>query len=86
MYTVPSPGGYQKIAFCPAPLYDPYQRLEEFSDSPILLRVGDRIKFRPIDDDELDNIRQAVFEGLYTYQIEEGTFSLKEYLSIIGKS
>jgi urea carboxylase len=86
MYTVPSPGGYQKIAFCPTPLYDPYQRLEEFSDSPILLRVGDRIKFRPIDDDELDNIRQAVFEGLYTYQIEEGTFSLKAYLSSIGKA
>jgi urea carboxylase len=86
MYTVPSPGGYQMIAFCPAPLYDPYQRLEEFSESPILLRVGDRIKFRPIDDDELDDIRQAVFEGLYTYKIEEGTFSLKTYLSSIGKA
>ena len=86
MYTVPSPGGYQKIALCPAPLYDPYQRLEEFSESPILLRVGDRIKFRPIDDDELDDIRQAVFEGLYTYKIEEGIFQLKAYLSSIGKA
>jgi KipI family sensor histidine kinase inhibitor len=85
MYTVPSPGGYQKIAFCPAPLYDPYQRLEEFSDSPILLRVGDRIKFRPIDDDELDDIRQAVFEGLFSYKIQDGTFLLQEYLAGIGK-
>jgi urea carboxylase len=59
--------------------------LEEFSDSPILLRVGDRIKFRPIDDDELDDIRQAVFEGLFSYKIQEGTFSLKEHLAGIGK-
>jgi len=86
MYTVPSPGGYQKIAFCPAPLYNPDQRLEQFSESPILLRVGDRIQFKPIDDDELDNIRQAVFDGLYAYEIEEGVFSLKDYLSSIGKS
>ena len=86
MYTLPSPGGYQMIAFCPAPLYDPYQRLEEFSDSPILLKVGDRIKFRPIDDDELDNLRQAVFEGLFTYTVEEGAFSLKDHLRSVGES
>lgn len=85
MYTVPSPGGYQMIAFCPAPLYDPCQRLEEFSGSPILLNVGDRIKFEPVDDDQLDNLRQAVFEGLYSYKIKAEVFSLKEYLSTIGK-
>ncbi|MBW2024802.1 MAG: allophanate hydrolase subunit 1 [Deltaproteobacteria bacterium] len=83
MYTVPSPGGYQKIGLCPVPIYDPYQRLEEFSESPILLRVGDRIKFCPINDDELDNLRQAVFDGLYSYKIEEGVFSLKEYLATV---
>jgi urea carboxylase len=83
MYTVPSPGGYQKIAFCPVPLYDPFQRLDEFTDSPILLRVGDRIKFRPIDDNELDDIRQLVWECSYRYKIKEEMFSLKEYLKTI---
>jgi len=80
MYTLPSPGGYQKIAYCPVPIYDPFQRLDQFTDSPILLRVGDRIRFRPINDDEMDDLRQQVLECSYQYKIEEETFSLKEYL------
>lgn len=83
MYTVPSPGGYQKIAFCPVPIYDPFQRLDQFTDSPILLRVGDRIKFRPIDNNEMDDIRQLVWECSYQYKIKEEMFSLKEYLKTI---
>jgi len=83
MYTVPSPGGYQKIAFCPVPIYDPFQRLDQFTDSPILLRVGDRIKFRPITDDEMDDLRQQVVECSYQYKITEEMFLLKEYLKMI---
>lgn len=85
MYTVPSPGGYQKIAYCPVPIYDPFQRLDQFTDSPILLKVGDRIRFNPIDDDGVDDLRQQILECSYQYKIEEETFFMKEYLETIGR-
>ena len=60
IYPIASPGGWQLIGRTPVKLYDPQ------SDSPILLRAGWYVKFRPIDDAEFARIAQQTAEGRYT--------------------
>ena len=77
IYPVVSPGGYQMMGLTPVPIYDRFQSLDIFEESPVLLRIGDRIKFVRIDDnDEFDHIRQQVLECSYKYNIKEESFSL----------
>jgi len=75
IYPVVSPGGYQMMGLTPVPIYDRFQSLEIFEASPVLLRIGDRVKFVRVDDEEFDYIRQQVRECTYKYKIKEETFS-----------
>lgn len=54
IYSVESPGGYWILGRTPLRLYDPG------APEPILLRPGDRVRFRPIDRAEFDAIEAAV--------------------------
>ena len=77
IYPVVSPGGYQMMGLTPVPIYDRFQSLDIFETSPVLLRIGDRIRFVRIeDDDEFDLIRQQVLECSYKYNIKEESFTL----------
>lgn len=77
IYPVVSPGGYQMMGLTPVPIYDRFQRLDIFEKSPVLLHIGDRIRFIRIeDDDEFDLIRQQVLECSYKYNIKEESFSV----------
>lgn len=76
IYPVVSPGGYQMIGLSPVPVFDRFQSLDVFEKSPVLLRIGDRIRFVPVDMEEFDYIRQQVWECCYSFKIQEGTYSL----------
>ncbi len=76
IYPVVSPGGYQMMGITPVPIYDRYQSLSIFEKYPVLLRIGDRIRFVSVDAEELDYIRQMVWEGSYEFKIKEERFSL----------
>ena len=76
IYPVVSPGGYQMMGLTPVPIYDRFQSLSIFEKSPVLLRIGDRIKFVSVDVEEFDYIRQKVWECSYEYKIKQETFSL----------
>jgi KipI family sensor histidine kinase inhibitor len=76
IYPVVSPGGYQMMGLTPVPIYDRFQSLSIFEKSPVLLRIGDRIKIVSVDVDEFDSIRQKVWECSYEYKIKQETFSL----------
>jgi KipI family sensor histidine kinase inhibitor len=54
IYSVESPGGYWILGKTPVRLYDPE------AAEPILLKPGDRVRFRPIDRAEFDAIAAAV--------------------------
>ena len=54
IYSVESPGGYWVLGRTPLRLYDPGAR------EPILLRPGDRVRFRPIDRREFDDVGARV--------------------------
>ena len=76
IYPVVSPGGYQMMGLTPVPIYDRFQSLSIFEKLPVLLRIGDRIKFVSVDVEEFDNIRQKVWECSYEYKIKQEIFSL----------
>jgi urea carboxylase len=79
IYTIPSPGGYNLIGRTPVPVWDPSQSLPAFKNGAILLRAADRVRFAPISHAEYDRIVNSVQEGRYTYDIQPGVFSVKEY-------
>jgi KipI family sensor histidine kinase inhibitor len=60
IYSVESPGGYWILGRTPLRLYDPD------AAEPILLRPGDRVRFRPIDRREYDAIAAAVAARTFT--------------------
>jgi KipI family sensor histidine kinase inhibitor len=64
IYSVESPGGHWVLGRTPLRLYDPA------SANPILLRPGDRVRFRLIDDAEFAAIAKAVESGEFSVLIE----------------
>jgi len=81
IYPDRTPGGYQLIGRCPAPIYDGVQRLPAFRDSLALLRAGDRVRFRPVSAEECAWIDAEVAAGRYEHDIVEyQVFSVDHYL------
>lgn len=65
IYSVDSPGGFWVLGRTPLRLYDPE------AEDPILLRAGDRVRFRPVDRAEFDAIAAAVAAGRFRPPIRE---------------
>lgn len=86
IYPVESAGGYQIFGHT-VPIYDPKQRHPAFSANPVLLRPGDRLRFKPrVNDDELAAMIEAVHDGSYPYVIDEGaTFDVGAYLHFLSE-
>jgi allophanate hydrolase subunit 1 len=80
-YPVRSPGGYQLLGRTPIDLYDPLQRNEVFRAGPVLPIAGERHRYVPIDESEYREIRRQVERGEYRYDIQEGEYSLDDYLA-----
>ena len=64
IYSVESPGGFWLLGRTPVRLYDPA------APDPILLRAGDRVRFRPIEPAEFEAIAAEVAAGAYRPRIE----------------
>jgi len=58
IYPWDSPGGWHIVGRCPVPLFDPGR-----GDRPALLAVGDRVRFRPVTEEEADTISLNLAEG-----------------------
>ncbi|MCR4600488.1 MAG: carboxyltransferase domain-containing protein [Clostridia bacterium] len=58
----------------------------QYKESPFLYkRYGDRIRFREVEEDELNEICDMVNNGTgYEYEIEEGRIVVKDYLEFIN--
>jgi allophanate hydrolase subunit 1 len=74
IYPSHGPGGYQLIGMAPAPIFDPEQKLPDFEDSPVFTRTGDMFRYRAIDREEFDAIRDEVESGTFCYRIREIDF------------
>ena len=63
IYPVESPGGFWVLGRTPLALYDPSR------PDPILLRPGDRVRFRPIDPEEFERITAEVAAGRFVARV-----------------
>lgn len=80
LYPLGSPGGYQMFGILSAPLLELSQRLYDFTETPVLARVGDRFQFRSIDRAEYDRIKEECAAGTWRYKITDSVFDLAEYV------
>ncbi|MBR0397026.1 MAG: carboxyltransferase domain-containing protein [Eubacterium sp.] len=72
LYTTASPGGYQLFGMLPTPLLQIEQKLPDFKKSPVLARIGDRFRYRPVDREEFEDIKKQCEMGTYRYNIDWG--------------
>lgn len=66
VYSTNSPGGWQLIGHTPVPLFSPYAK------DPVLLRPGDIVKFRAVEEQEYLAIKQQVESGSYQVEVFTG--------------
>ncbi|GGT02076.1 5-oxoprolinase/urea amidolyase family protein [Streptomyces chromofuscus] len=84
VYGMEGPGGYQFVGRT-TQVWSPWQQRGAFEPgSPWLLRFFDRIKWYPVDAEELLELRTDIMSGRFVPHIEEGTFSLAEYETFLA--
>jgi len=84
IYGMEGPGGYQFVGRT-TQVWSGWQQRGAFEPgSPWLLRFFDRIKWYPVDADELLDLRADITSGRFVPRIEEGTFSLAEYQAFLA--
>lgn len=77
IYGMEGPGGYQFVGRT-VPVWNRYKQTEDFSQ-PWLLRFFDQIRFFPVSAEELLRYREDVIQGKVKLDIQEETFSLRQY-------
>ncbi|MFI5873190.1 5-oxoprolinase/urea amidolyase family protein [Streptomyces sp. NPDC051445] len=83
VYGMEGPGGYQFVGRT-TQVWSPWQQRGAFEPgSPWLLRFFDRIRWYPVEADELLELRADITSGRFVPRIEEGTFSLAEYQAFL---
>ncbi|MFE4724129.1 carboxyltransferase domain-containing protein, partial [Streptomyces sp. NPDC056728] len=79
IYGMEGPGGYQFVGRT-TQVWSGWQQRGAFEHGkPWLLRFFDRIKWYPVEADELLELRADITSGRFVPRTEEGTFSLAEY-------
>ncbi|TNM38654.1 carboxyltransferase domain-containing protein [Nocardioides albidus] len=81
IYSVKGAGGYQMFGLTPLPIYDPAQGHEVFSESMVLFRPGDIVKFRAVEEAEFRELEAAVDRGESVYRIVDVEFELRSFLA-----
>ncbi|MGW1212192.1 5-oxoprolinase/urea amidolyase family protein [Streptomyces sp. NPDC002499] len=85
IYGMEGPGGYQFVGRT-TQVWSGWQQRGAFEPgSPWLLRFFDRIKWYPVDADELLDLRADITSGRFVPRIEEGTFSLAAYEDFLAE-
>ena len=79
VYGMEGPGGYQFVGRT-LQMWNRWRQTQAFTDGkPWLLRFFDQVRFYPVSEEELLQIREDFPLGRYPLRIEETTFSLREY-------
>ncbi|MGW0836015.1 5-oxoprolinase/urea amidolyase family protein [Streptomyces prunicolor] len=86
IYGMEGPGGYQFVGRT-TQVWSGWQQRGAFEQgSPWLLRFFDRIKWYPVEADELLDLRADIISGRFVPRIEEGTFSLAGYEAFLTEN
>lgn len=85
VYGMEGPGGYQFVGRT-TQVWSPWRQRGAFeAGSPWLLRFFDRIRWYPVDADELLDLRADLVSGRFVPRIEEGTFSLAGHHAFLAE-
>jgi urea carboxylase len=82
VYGMEGPGGYQFVGRT-VQMWNRFQRTPDFQN-PWLLRFFDQLRFYPVSEQELLQLRADFLVGKFQLEIEETTFSLQEYQQFLG--
>ncbi|MFI6014400.1 5-oxoprolinase/urea amidolyase family protein [Streptomyces sp. NPDC051243] len=86
IYGMEGPGGYQFVGRT-TQVWSGWQQRGAFEPgSPWLLRFFDRIRWYPVDAEELLELRADITSGRFVPRIEEGTFSLAGYRAFLAEN
>ncbi|MFD6555396.1 5-oxoprolinase/urea amidolyase family protein, partial [Streptomyces sp. NPDC058398] len=86
VYGMEGPGGYQFVGRT-TQVWSGWQQRGAFEPgSPWLLRFFDRIKWYPVEADELLELRADIISGRFVPRVEEGTFSLAAYEAFLAEN
>lgn len=86
VYGMEGPGGYQFVGRT-TQVWSGWQQRGAFEPgSPWLLRFFDRIKWYPVEADELLELRADIASGRFVPRIEEGEFSLARYQAFLDSN
>jgi len=77
VYGMEGPGGYQFVGRT-VQIWNRYRQTADFSQ-PWLLRFFDQIRFYPVSEQELTELREAFPRGGFRLKVEETRFSLRDY-------
>jgi urea carboxylase len=83
VYGMEGPGGYQFVGRT-VQMWNRYKSTHDFkAGKPWLLEFFDRIRFYPVSEVELLQMRKDFINGTFSLKIEEGEFSLGDYLEFL---
>jgi urea carboxylase len=86
IYGMEGPGGYQFVGRT-VQMWNRYRQTADFKDGkPWLLRFFDQIRFYPVSESELLQLRRDFIAGRFQLRIEESRFSLREYNAFLQKN
>ena len=83
VYGMEGPGGYQFVGRT-VQMWNRYKSTHDFkAGKPWLLEFFDRIRFYPVSESQLLQMRKDFINGTFSLRIEDGEFSLGEYLGFL---
>ncbi|MBO0983553.1 urea carboxylase [Rathayibacter sp. SD072] len=86
IYGMEGPGGYQFVGRT-VPIWSTHHQAGAFEEGvPWLLRFFDRIRWYPVEPEELLELRAGMAAGRLPLRIEEGEFSLAEYEEFLAEN
>ncbi|MBA2660631.1 MAG: 5-oxoprolinase/urea amidolyase family protein [Nitrosospira sp.] len=86
VYGMESPGGYQLVGRT-VQMWNSHNQTKDFKDGkPWLLRFFDQVRFYPVTEEELIQMRRDFLSGTFSLRIEESNFSLKQYNNFLKEN
>lgn len=86
VYGMESPGGYQLVGRT-VQMWNSHNQTKDFKDGkPWLLRFFDQVRFYPVTEGELLEMRKDFISGRFNLHIEESNFSLKQYNAFLQEN
>ncbi|WP_370979442.1 urea carboxylase [Agaribacterium sp. ZY112] len=83
VYGMEGPGGYQFVGRT-LQMWNRYQKTQEF-EKPWLLRFFDQIRFYPVSNEHLQQIRRDFPNGRYSLKIEKTKLNMQAYQALLDK-